>query len=186
MSTQPEITDLLAELRGGRREAMSQLVPLVYHELRRIAHRQLGAGHPEATLGTTALVHEAYLRLAAQTHPGWEDRAHFLAVAGIAMRQVLVDEARRRGRSKHGGEYRRISLDEDTIAVEDQADALLDMDEALTRLTSLDERLGRIVECRFFAGMTEEEAAHALGVDPRTVRRGWVKAKAFLHDALRE
>lgn len=184
MSTQPEITDLLAELRAGRRDAMDQLVGLVYQELRRIAHRQLSGGRVEATLGTTALVHEAYLKLAAQTHPGWEDRAHFFAVAAIAMRQVLVDEARRRSRSKRGGGYRRISLDENTIAVEDQAEALLELDEALTRLSTLDQRLGRIVDCRFFGGMTEEETAHALEVDPRTVRRGWVKARAFLFDAL--
>lgn len=185
MSHQPAITDLLKELGQGRREMVDRLFPLVYHELRRIASRALGPNRPDQTLGTTALVHEAYLKLVDQTHADWRDRVHFFAVAAMAMRQILVDHARQRAALKRGGARRRVSLDDASLSVEDQAEALLELDEALTKLARLDARLGRVVECRFFAGLTEEETAEALGVTARTVRRDWVKAKGLLYAELR-
>ena len=189
MEPEPGITDLLTELRQGRREAMDRLFALVYEELRWMAHRRLGPDSPDPTLGTTALVHEAYLKLVDQTRAGWKDRAHFFAVGAIAMRQILVDHARQRRAAKRGGGRRLISLEEfspDRVlpTAEDQADALLDLHDALTQLSELDERLTRVVECRFFAGLTEEETAHALGVTARTVRRDWIKAKGLLYEAL--
>jgi RNA polymerase sigma factor (TIGR02999 family) len=184
MSPEPQITDLLTEMRSGRRELADRLFPPVYTELRRIAHRTLGLGRPGETLATTALVHEAYLKLVDQTRAEWQDRAHFLAVAAMAMRQILIDHARHHRALKRGGGQRRVSLDEARVAVEDQAEALLALDEALTRLSGLDERLGRVVECRFFGGLTEEETAEALGISARTVRRNWVKAKGLLHAEL--
>ncbi|MGH7516168.1 MAG: sigma-70 family RNA polymerase sigma factor [Gemmatimonadales bacterium] len=184
MGTQLEITDLLTELRNGRREAMDQLLPLVYDELRRIAHRTLGPGRTSETLGTTALVHEAYLKLVNQSRAEWNDRVHFFAVAATAMRQLLVDHARARSAVKRGGGRRRVSLDETQLSVEEQAETLLELDQALTKLSRLDERLGRVVECRFFGGLTEEETAEVLGVTARTVRRDWVKAKGLLYEEL--
>lgn len=189
MGPEPGITDFLTELRQGRREAMGRLFPLVYEELRRIAHRQLGPNPADPTLGTTALVHEAYLRLVDQTRTRWQDRAHFFAVGAMAMRQILVDHARQRGAAKRGGGRRPISLDEfspdKTLpTADDQAVALLDLHDALTRLAEVDERLSRVVECRFFGGLTEEETAEALGVTARTVRRDWTKAKGLLYEAL--
>lgn len=189
MGIEPGITDLLTELRQGRMEAMDRLFPAVYEELRRIAHRQLGPFPPDPTLGTTALVHEAYLKLVDHTRAGWQDRAHFFAVGAMAMRQILVDHARQRRADKRGSGRRTISLDEFSLdrvlpSANDQADALLDLHDALTRLSELDERLTRVVECRFFGGLTEEETAEALGVTARTVRRDWTKAKGLLYEAL--
>ncbi len=186
---EPGVTDLLTELRQGRREAMDRLFPLVYDELRRIAHRQLGPDPPDPTLGTTALVHEAYLKLVDQTRAAWQDRAHFFAVGAMAMRQILVDHARQRRAVKRGGGHRPISLDEFSLdrvlpSADAQADALLDLHDALTRLSELDTRLTRVVECRFFGGLTEHETAEALGITERTVRRDWAKAKGLLYQAL--
>ncbi|HET6362751.1 MAG TPA: ECF-type sigma factor [Gemmatimonadota bacterium] len=177
-----DITRILLEVRQGHREAMDRVLPLVYDELRRIARGRLRG--QSMTLGTTELVHEAYLKLADGAQAEWRDRAHFFAVAAIAMRQILVDRARQRCAVKREGYRRRISLDEAVIPSEDQADALLEIDEALNALSRLDERLARVVECRFFGGLTEVETAEALGVTPRTVRRDWVKAKGLLYDAL--
>ncbi len=185
MPTEPQITDLLAELRHGRSEALNRLFPMIYGELRRIAHRQLGPAGGGQTLGTTALVHEAYLKLVDQSRAQWQDRAHFFAVAAMAMRQILVDHARQHRALKRGGERRRVSLDEAMLPVEDQAEIVLQLNEALTRLAALDARLARVVECRFFGGLTEEETAEALGITARTVRRDWVKAKGLLYQDLR-
>ena len=184
MSADPEITDLLARLRLGHQDSMGRLFALVYEELRRIAHRRRRPNGTGETLGTTALVHEAYLKLVDQTRPEWQDRAHFFAVAAMAMRQILVDQARQRFAQKRGGTRRRVSVDDTTISVDDQAEALVELDAALGRLSSMDQRLGRVVECRFFGGLTEEETAEALGVTARTVRRDWVKAKGLLHAEL--
>ncbi len=184
MPAESPITDLLAELRNGRREIADALFPVVYDELRRIARRQLGSGRSDETLGTTALVHEAYLKLVDQTRAEWRDRAHFYAVAALAMRQILVDYARQHRAAKRGGGTRRVSLEETMVSVEDQAEALVQLDEALTRLSRVDERLSRVVECRFFGGLTEEETAEALGVTARTVRRDWVKARGLLYEEL--
>ena len=181
-STTP--TDLLTELRSGRRESLDRLLPLVYQELRAMAHRQLAARGRGGTLQTTALVHEAYLKLVDQSRAEWRDRAHFLAVASIAMRHVLVDRAKARLALKRGGEFRRITLDEQEIGVDDEPDALMQLDEALDRLGEVDARLVRVVECRFFGGLTEDEIAEALGLTVRTVQRDWAKARMMLRRAL--
>ena len=160
------------------------LVPIVYEELRRIAHRQLAARDGHGTLQTTGLVHEAYLKLVDQSRAQFADRAHFLAVASLAMRHVLVDRARARVTSKRGGERRRITLDEQRIAADDQADALLQLHDALNALAQHDPRLAQVVEYRFFGGLTDEEIAAALGVTVRTVQRDWTKARVLLRRAL--
>jgi RNA polymerase sigma factor (TIGR02999 family) len=164
--------------------SLEQLFPLVYEELRAVAHRQLRRAGRDHTLSTTALVHEAYLKMAGGAQPGPADRAHFLGIAARAMRQVLVDYARRYRAAKRGGAWERIELDDACGAVETQADTLLALDQALTRLSVFGERLCRVVECRYFGGMTEEETAEALAVTTRTVRRDWVKARLWLHDNL--
>jgi RNA polymerase sigma factor (TIGR02999 family) len=179
-----DVTGLLLAWRAGDRTAVDRLLPVVYDELRRIAHRQLGHERSDHTLGTTALVHEAYFKLVDQTRARWEDRAHFFAVAARVMRRILVDYARQHRAAKRGGA--RVSLDDATLLADERADTLIALDEALTRLTDVDERLGRVVECRFFGGLTEEETAEALGITARTVRRDWVKAKGWLYQALRE
>jgi RNA polymerase sigma factor (TIGR02999 family) len=174
------ITDLLLELRSGDRTALDRLFPLVYEELRRVAHRQLHAERQEHTLGTTGLVHEAYLRLVDQNRVEYRDRRHFFALAARAMRRVLVDYARRYRAQKRGGATRPVSLDEGALPAAERADNVLALDEALTRLAEFDARLSQVVECRFFGGYSEEEIAEVVGVDPRTVRRDWVKAKSWL------
>ena len=185
------ITDALAALRGGETDAMDRLVPLVYEELARIAHRQLRLEVPGHTLSTTALVHEAYLRLVDQTRAQWADRAQFFGVAAHSMRRVLVDHARRHRAARRGGVHRRdIPLealeasDAANLAAGDRADILVAMDEALDRLAALDARQARVVECRFFGGLTESETAEALGVTARTVARDWVKARGWLYQEL--
>jgi RNA polymerase sigma factor (TIGR02999 family) len=184
MDPRHEITELLVELRGGNADAMDRLVPLVYGELQRIAHRQLGHERASGTLCTTALVHEAYLKLVEQRRAEWTDRTHFLAIAARVMRRIVVDHARKHRTAKRGSARPRLSLDDVTVPVEERADLLVELDEALTRLGGLDERLARVVECRFFAGLTEEETAEVLHVTPRTVRRDWVKAKGWLYQEL--
>jgi RNA polymerase sigma factor (TIGR02999 family) len=159
-------------------------VALTYEDLRAIAHRRLAARARGGTLSTTALVHEAYLRLADASRSRWNDVPHFLALASVAMRHVLVDRARERGALKRGGERRRITLDEGVLAVEDQSDALLQLDDALERLAAVEPRLARVIECRFFGGLTEQESADALGVTVRTVQRDWVKARVLLRRLL--
>ena len=138
------------------------------------------------TLSTTALVHEAYLKLVQRSPDRWQNRNHFLAVASLAMRHVLVDCAKARATLKRGGEQRRLTLDEAEVGIDDQAESLLQLDDALARLAAVDPRLVRVVECRFFGGMSEEEIAGALGVTVRTVRRDWVKARILLQQALEE
>ena len=177
-------TDVLTELRTGKHGSVDRLVPLVYQELRIIAHRQLAAVGRGGTLQTTALVHEAYLKLVDQSRASLHDRAHFLAVASIAMRHVLVDRAKARAALKRGGDQRRITLDEEAIAVDDQPEALLQLHEALNQLALLQPRLARVVECRFFGGLNEEEIAEALDVTVRTVQRDWAKARMLLRRAL--
>jgi RNA polymerase sigma factor (TIGR02999 family) len=185
-----EVTQLLSAARQGDGNAMDRLVTLVYDELRAVARRQLRRWRPGQTLDTTALVHEAYLRLVDQAGATWQDRAHFLSVAGVAMRHILVDAARRRAAKKRGGEVLRVPFDElraDRIQdVDSQAVEILALDEALTSLAARTERLSHLVELRFFAGLTEEETAQTLGTSERTVRRDWRKARAFLFHALHE
>ena len=181
-----DITGLLIAWQAGDLGAPDRLFPIVYNELRRIAHRQLGGERANHTLGTTALVHEAYLKLVDQTRAQLTDRAHFFAVAARAMRRILVDYARRHRALKRGGDAAQIDFSEATLTAGARADTLVALDEALTRLADVDERVSRVVECRFFGGLTEEETAEALAVTARTVRRDWVKAKGWLYQALRE
>jgi RNA polymerase sigma factor (TIGR02999 family) len=178
---QQEITELLLELRGGQRGAFDALVPLVYQELRVIARQHLRRREGTMTLDTTALVHDAYLRLVDRTRYDWEDRGHFLAVFSTVMRNLVVDYARARSTAKRGGDRVRVTLDESAATVETHADQILAVDEALDRLRRMDERLVRVVECRYFAGLTEPETAAALAISERTVRRDWTKARLVLH-----
>jgi RNA polymerase sigma factor (TIGR02999 family) len=163
---------------------VERLLPLVYEELRRIARRQLrheGVGH---TLNTTALVHEAYLRLAAPSHLDISGRAEFLSIAAMAMRRVLIDYARQRTAQKRGGVQMRVELDDIEVAAEGRAEQLVALDEALTALAVSNPRLARVVDCRFFGGMSQEETALALQLTPRTVRRDWTKARMWLAMAM--
>jgi RNA polymerase sigma factor (TIGR02999 family) len=184
MDRDADITAQLLAWRAGEASARESLFPLVYNELRRIAHRQMAGEAVGHTLDTTALVHEAYLKLVDQTRADWTDRSHFYAVAANAMRRILVDHARRFRTGKRGSAPRRVSLMDQILVAEERADTLLAVDDALTELAGIDERLSSVVECRFFAGLTEEETAVVLGVTARTVRRDWTKAKGWLQRAL--
>ena len=185
-----EITRLLAAARQGDGSATHRLVSLIYDELRAMARRQLRQRRPGQTIDTTVLVHEVYLRLVVHEDVPWKDRAHFLSVASLAMRQILVDAARRRVAKKRGGEDVRIPLEELRLGPDDEPDAetraleVLAVDRALTSLAALNERLSKLVELRFFAGLTEEETAEVMGTSERTVRRDWRKARAYLFQAL--
>jgi RNA polymerase sigma factor (TIGR02999 family) len=160
-------------------------MPLVYDELRAIAHGQLRRERPDHTLGTTALVHEAYLKLIDQRQADWQDRTHFFSIAARAMRRILIDYARRHVAAKRGGGMRKVALEEAfQLAAGERADELLAIDDALERLAALDARQAKVVEYRFFGGMTEDETAQVLGITSRTVRRDWIKAKGWLQREL--
>lgn len=189
---QQTVTRLLHELKAGNRQAFADLLPLVYGELHQIARRHRQNWDGEETLDTTALVHEAYLRLVDQSAPQWQSHPHFLAVASTAMRQILLDYAKRKHASKRGGGQPHVPLHEIEAALqgsgnlsEARSEALLALDDALRRLEQLDGRQSRIVECRFFGGMTIEDTAKALGIAPATVTRGWLMAKAWLYRDLK-
>src|SRR5437016_8681268 len=187
MDAQPtELTLLLKQLANGNEEAVGKLIPLVYDELHRMAQQRLRAERADHTLQPTALVHEAYLKLVAQRNANWQNRAHFFAVASQLMRRILVDYARRQMRSKRGGKQAKLSLDNVVLVSPDRPDKMLVLDECLTRLEKLDARQSRIVELRYFGGLTVEEAAGILGVSPTTVRREWTSAKAYLYGELRQ
>ena len=175
-----EVTELLAAWGAGDRAALEELIPLVYEELRRLAHLYMGRESPGNTLQTSALVNEAYLRLADWTNPRWQNRAHFFAICAQLMRQILVDYARRRRSRKRGGGARQVSLDEAMIVSVERAGDVVALDEALKRLAELDPRQSRIVELRFFGGLSIEETAEVLSVSPGTVMRDWTLAKAWL------
>ena len=179
MPGESDITGLLAALRNGDRSAMDRLFPLVYREFHGRAHQQLAHRRPGETLSTTALVHETYLKLAGSSRQSYEDRLHFFAVASRAMRQIVVDYARRNAAEKRGS-GRAIRLEPDAIGNPDRSDELLALDEALEQLQELDPRLVQTVELRFFGGLSVEETADTLGVSPRTVKRDWQRARAFL------
>jgi RNA polymerase sigma factor (TIGR02999 family) len=178
-------TDVLTELRSSSHDSLDRIVALTYAELRAIAHRRLAGRGPAGTLSTTALVHEAYLKLVDQSRAGWQDLAHFRAVASLAMRHFLVDRARDRCAAKRGGPARRqVTLDDEALAAEAQPELLLQLDEALEHLATLEPRLAQVVNCRFFGGLTEQETADALDLTTRTVQRDWVKARIMLHRLL--
>ena len=179
-----EITRLLGRLREGDPEARDRLIPLVYDELRRLASRYLGREAGGHTLQTTALVHETYLRMADPDGAAWKDRVHFFALAATAMRRILVDHARSRKALKRGGTMRRLALDEAVVGVENRLEEILLMDQAMSRLSRWDRRQSRVVELRFFGGLTEQEIALALGVSLGTVKRDWRLARAWLRAEL--
>jgi len=183
--TQGQVTVLLRAYEAGDHSALGRLVPLVYDELRRIARIQVRrrSGH---SLDTTALVNEAYLKLARAEGLRVEDRGHFMAVAALAMKHVILSRARARATAKRGDGQAPVPLDEALVGVERQADWLLDLDRALELLRQRDEKLARIVECRFFAGMSEEETAEALELSLRSVQRGWMRARAWLRAELQQ
>lgn len=184
MESKETVTALLEALAEGEAGAMDELMPLVYNELRGIAHRRLGRERSSHTLNTTALVHEAYLKLVMLERIQWKGRAHFFALAGQAMRNILVTYAYRRKRIKRGGGAPHISFDEAQVLTEENADRVLALDEALNELAVHNERHSRIVECRFFAGLTIEETAEVLGISAATVKRDWRLLRAWLRRAL--
>lgn len=163
---------------------LDEIFPRIYEQLRHLARQQLGGERTGHTLNTTALVHEAYLRLAKQTEVAWEDPARVMGVAAYAMRRVLVDHARRYLAVKRGGAVPHVSLDETPIAIDTRADEIVAVDHALERLHAVDPRLCRLVECRFFSGLSDAETATVLGVTPRTVQRDWLRARAWLYREL--
>lgn len=175
-----EVTRLLFELKTGNRAAEEQLIPLVYGELRRIASNRLRNESIHHSLQPTALVHEAYLRLTRIEQVDWQSRSHFFAVSATLMRRILVDHARANQARKRGDGIGTISLEDAIFAAPDREPEILALDDALERLAQLDERQSKIVELRFFAGMSEEETAHVLGISTRTVKRDWRTAKAWL------
>lgn len=183
---QNDLTAILLAAGDGDRVAADRLLPLVYDELHAQAERFLGRERRGHTLQPTALVHEAYLRLVDQTRVKWESRVHFLAVASTMMRRVLVNHAKARSRQKRAGDALRLTLDEALAAESPRELDLVALDEALERLAALDPQQARLVELRFFAGMTAPEAAQALGVSERTVHREWALAKAWLHAEVRK
>ena len=177
-----EITELLDGVSKGDAEATERLLPLVYNELRQLAHRQLRKERHDHTINTTALVHELYLKMV--EHPmklDWESRSHFFAVAARAMRQILVNYAKSRSRKKRGGGVPNVSLDEAVIMPEERAEELIALDEALEQLAKMNERQAKVVECRYFSGLTIEETASVLGVSVPTVNRDWTTAKLWLY-----
>lgn len=182
----PDLTELLLDWQQGDLTALNRLTPLVYDELRRIAHRYVQRERHGDTLGTTALVNEAYLRLAGQKKIEWQNRAHFFAVTAQVMRHILIDNARRRNYVKHGGDAQRVSLAEAELMSEDRARELLALDDALAELAEFDVRKSRVVELRYFGGLGLEETAEVLEISVMTVRRDWRAAKAWLYRRMKD
>ncbi|HEY0005275.1 MAG TPA: sigma-70 family RNA polymerase sigma factor [Pyrinomonadaceae bacterium] len=184
--SQQNLTELLLEWQQGDKGALDKLTPLVYDELRRIAHRYVQRERSGHTLQTTALVNEAYLRLAGQQKIEWHNRAHFFAVTAQVMRRILIDYARRRHYAKRGGDAKQVTLDEAQAMSPERAAELLALDEALSELARLDQRKSRVVELRYFGGLSLEETAEALEVSLMTVRRDWRAAKAWLYQTIKK
>lgn len=182
----PDVTSLLKKLADGNQEAASELIPVIYQELHRLAVGHLRHERPDHTLQPTALVHEAYIKLVGQRNAAWQSRVHFFAVASTVMRHILVDYARRQHRAKRGGRQEKLSPDEVLLVTLDRPDKILALHECLTRLEKLDGRQVRIIELRYFGGLTVEETAEVLGVSLTTVRREWTSAKAWLYGELME
>ena len=179
-----EVTQLLADWSQGDAAALEKLTPLVYEELRRLAHHYMEAQRPDHTLQTTALVNEAYLRLADQKRPSFKNRSHFMAVAAKAMRQILVNHAKAQQRQKRGAGASKVELDEAALISPEQTSAILDVDEALEKLAVLDSRKAHVVELRYFGGLNQDEIAEVLKISAVTVRRDWVFARAWLYTEL--
>jgi len=179
-----EVTRLLGELRRGSPDAEAELLPLVYEHLHRLAAHYMRQERPDHTLQTTALLNEAYLRLVSQENTDWQDRAHFFGIAARLMREILVDHARGRQARKRGGLVEKFPLDEVRDFSPEKSRELVELDGALRDLEQLDPQQARIVELRFFGGLTVEETAEALGISPRTVKRDWSMARAWLHGEL--
>jgi RNA polymerase sigma-70 factor (ECF subfamily) len=178
------VTALLEQAREGKAEALEALLPVVYDELRRVAAAYMRRERPGQTLQATALVHEAYLRLMRERHVAWQNRAHFCAIAANSMRQILVEHARARRAAKRGGDQARLTLDEAVIAAADPAVDIDALDQALERLAERDPEQARLVELRYFGGLTIEETAAVLGISPATVKRSWMVARAWLKKEL--
>ena len=179
-----QITDLMEQTGYWRGAQLDEVAPLVYEELRRLAHSYMSGERPGHTLQTTALVNEAYLRMAERTKPHWQDRTHFFAGAARMMRHILVDHARRRQRGKRGGGAINVELNEAAALVEEQAERMVDLNEALERLAQLDPRASQVVELKYFGGMNYDEIAEVLSVSAITIRRDWEFAKAWLNKEL--
>jgi RNA polymerase sigma factor (TIGR02999 family) len=179
-----KMTQLLADWSQGDQAALEKLTPLVYEELRRLAHHYMERQRPGHTLQTTALVNEAYLRLAEQSRQSFTNRSHFFAVAAKAMRQILVNHANAQRRQKRGGGADKVELDEGALISPEQPTAILDLNDALERLATLDFRKAHVVELKYFGGLTQDEIAEVLKISPVTVRRDWVFARAWLHSEL--
>lgn len=179
-----EVTELLIAFRDGDKDAFHQLVPLLYEELRRVARHQIARHRPGVTLDATGLVHEIYMKMADQNRLGATDRSHFLAIAARAMRQVIVDRARRRTAAKRGGDVEEIPIDDAPEIPIREANEMVELDDALTRLAASSPRLAQVVECRFFAGYSEEETAKTLDISVRSVQRDWMRARAWLKEEL--
>ena len=186
MDPSDRVTELLVAARNGSGAAFDELFPLVYDVLRRIAHRKLAGERSGHTLATTDLVHEAYLKLVRLDRIEWQGRAHFLAIAARAMRNILVDYALQRRTQKRGGAYTRVTLGDELAIAEASGSDVLAVHAALERLQAIDDRQSRVVECRFFAGMGIEETAEALGVSPASIKRDWALARAWLNRELVE
>ncbi len=185
MQQPPEnITELLASYGRGDKESLDRLMPIVYEELRRQAARYLRREQPGNTLQTTALIHEAYVRLVDQRNTQWQNRAHFFGIAAQMMRRILVDHARAKKRVKRGGSEIRVSLSDATVAAKEQDLDVVALDAALERLALIDEQQSRVVELRFFSGLSVEETAEVMGISKSTVKRDWSMAKAWLHREL--
>ena len=184
ISRPQEVTRLLIAWGQGDQAALDELLPLIYQELHRMARRHLGRERGGHTLQTTALVHEAYLRLIDQQEVGWQNRAHFFAIAAQMMRRILVDHARARHYQKRGGGAQRVSFDEALVVSNERAAEVVALDEALTSLAEFDPRKSQMVELRFFGGLSIEETAEVLGVSPGTVMRDWTLAKTWLQRAI--
>src|SRR5437870_10813995 len=178
------VTQLLQQWSHGDDSALAELTPLVYEELRRLAHHYMEGQRPDHTLQTTALVNEAYLRLADQTNPNWQSRAHFFAVAARAMRQILVSYARSNRAQKRGGGALKVELDEVALVSPEESKEIIDLHEALERLATLDSRKAQVVELKYFGGLNYEEMAEVLKISPVTARRDWRFAKAWLYTEL--
>lgn len=186
MRDKSEITRLLIDFQQGANGAYDQLFPLVYDELRRIANMQLFREHKDITLSKTALVHEVYLKMVDQTQVGFNDRKHFYAIAARCMRQILVDHARKKTAQKRGGDKRDITYIDELMKAHLQAEELIDLDGALSRLAELNPRLAEIVEFRYFGGLTIEDTAEIMDISASTVKRDWAKARGWLYRELKQ